>query len=362
MLKPPLTSSGGGNENLLRQVLPPVGLQQALVVALEGARGLCFVEDARARPDELLVELPLVIAAQPALAIQRLQPPPALVDPVERAQAAAHLSALAEQLHGAQGALGLGRPVRRVVRLVQVMQGQDRGGGLHSHPRPGRGYVRAASEKTNRNHVIHRAKWAQALLQMTDDATRKRKFEAPHEEDDDSTTESESDSSWAPSSVEEEEGEEEVSPPVVSTYRTRSRGPAPPKPEDIDATMDRADEVVNNESDFSSTTSEEEEEEEEESAEEEEEEEEDTEDDGYSDDDSFVTSGDEEEDEDPSEDTPAEEEEDEDPSEDTPAVEEDEGPAAMDDTTPPPVVEIGSAPSTNDSSTVELRTMHTISF
>ena len=199
---------------------------------------------------------------------------------------------------------------------------------------------------------------------MTDDATRKRKFEAQEDDAADSATESESDSSWAPSSAEEEGEEEgeEPSPPVVSTYRTRSRGPAPPKPEDIDATMDRADEVVNNESDFSSTTSEEEEEEEEESVEEEEEEEEeDTEDDGYSDDDSFVTSeeGDEEEEE---------EEEDDTPSEDKPAVEGEveEGPSAMEeDHATPPVVEIDSAPSTNassSSSTVEVRAMHTISF
>ena len=91
------------------------------MVALEGARRLGLVEDARARPYELLVKLPLMIAAQPALTIQGLEPPSALVDSVEGAQAAAHLSALAKELHGAQGSLGFGRPVGRVVGLVQVL-------------------------------------------------------------------------------------------------------------------------------------------------------------------------------------------------------------------------------------------------
>jgi hypothetical protein len=162
---------------------------------------------------------------------------------------------------------------------------------------PGGDYVHVASEKTNRKHAIHCVEAAWVPLQMTDSAeTRKRKFE----EGDDSATDSTSDSSWAPSS-EEEEGEE-ASPPVVSTYQTRSRGPAPPKPENIDATMDRADDEVDKESDFSTTTSEDDEEEGEEEEEEEcsdeEEDEEDTEDDGYSDDDSFITSEEEEEEED----------------------------------------------------------------
>jgi hypothetical protein len=129
-----LTASGRRDQDLLRQILPAVALQQALVVALKGARRLGFVKDSGTRPDELLVELFLMVAAQPALAIQGLQPPPALTDPIERAQTAAHLSALAEELHGAHGALGLRRAMRRVVRFVHGLQGQVFGG--HAHPGP----------------------------------------------------------------------------------------------------------------------------------------------------------------------------------------------------------------------------------
>ena len=42
------------------------------MVALESPWRFCFVEYARARSDELLVKLPLMIAPVPTLAIQRL--------------------------------------------------------------------------------------------------------------------------------------------------------------------------------------------------------------------------------------------------------------------------------------------------
>jgi len=92
------------------------------MIALKGAGRFGLVEDPRARPDELLVELPLMIAAQPALAIQCLEAAPALLDPIKRAHAAAHLSALAKLLHGAQRALGLRWAVGGIVGLVQVLQ------------------------------------------------------------------------------------------------------------------------------------------------------------------------------------------------------------------------------------------------
>jgi hypothetical protein len=83
------------------------------VVALEHAGRLRLVEDVCSRPDELLVELALVpvVAAVPALASKGLQRSPALLDPVERAHAAAHLQALRELFHGAECALRRGRAV-----------------------------------------------------------------------------------------------------------------------------------------------------------------------------------------------------------------------------------------------------------
>jgi hypothetical protein len=137
------------------------------VVALKGARRFRFVKYPRARPDELLVELPLMIAAQPALTVQGLEPPAALIDPVKRAQAAAHLPALAKLLHGAQGPLGLGRPMRRVVGLVQVLQRQHVVRGAIF------GYVHPAREKTNRKHTIRRA--AAVLRPFADDDRYRRR-------------------------------------------------------------------------------------------------------------------------------------------------------------------------------------------
>ena len=112
----------GRDEDLLRQVLPPVDLEQPLVVALEDAWWFRLVEYARARPDELLVELPLVVAAIPALAVQRLQRAPAFLDPVKRAHASARGSALHKLFHCAQGLLRRRGPVGRFVGVVEGLE------------------------------------------------------------------------------------------------------------------------------------------------------------------------------------------------------------------------------------------------
>ena len=110
-----------------------------------------------------------------------------------------------------------------------------------------------------------------------------------------------SDETWSPSSEDgdEESGEEQVAvEPPPPTRTLRSKGPVVRPGDEMHAVMDKIDEVIDNESDFSSTTEEEEEDDEEsedDGEEDEEEDESDTEEDGYSDDDSFVTSGDEEE-------------------------------------------------------------------
>ena len=123
-------------------------------------------------------------------------------------------------------------------------------------------------------------------LDPTDgDAEPKR----PRHEGDDAEYSSSDDESRHPDSEEEED---DAAPRLI---KTRSKGPASPPPvADINEVMDNADEVVNDESDFSDST--EEDSEEEESSEEDDEDEDDesdTEEDGYSDDDSFVTSSDE---------------------------------------------------------------------
>ena len=100
-----------------------------------------------------------------------------------------------------------------------------------------------------------------------------------------------SDETWSPSEDEmadDESGDEgesnEPAPPQIQVTRVlRSRGPVTRPGDEMHPIMDKIDEVIDNESDFSSTT------------EEEEEDESDTEEDGYSDDDSFVTSCDEDE-------------------------------------------------------------------
>lgn len=145
-------------------------------------------------------------------------------------------------------------------------------------------YVHISTVKTNGNHSIHGDKISIGFFEMNDPlvAGQKRKFEDDHKSDEDTT----SDESWSPSS--------DASSVVEREIHTRSRGRVTAVSGDINDIMDKADEEVNNESDFSSTTEEGEEEDDEES-DEEEEDEEDTEDDGYSDDDSFVTSNEDEE-------------------------------------------------------------------
>lgn len=119
----PLTSSGRGDEDLLRQVLPVVDLQQPPMVALKGAGRLGLVEYARARTDELVMELTLMRAALPAHPVQRLERPLALFYPIECVCAHARAPAPGEQLHRTQHALGFRRAVRLVIRCVQVLQG-----------------------------------------------------------------------------------------------------------------------------------------------------------------------------------------------------------------------------------------------
>jgi hypothetical protein len=110
-----------------------------------------------------------------------------------------------------------------------------------------------------------------------------------------------SDETWSfPSSENEssEDEKEEPAPKLLATRVLRSSGAVVRPGDEMHAVMDKIDEVVDNESDFSSTTDEEEEEDEEsddDGEEDDEEDESDTEEDGYSDDDSFVTSCDEDE-------------------------------------------------------------------
>ena len=119
---------------------------------------------------------------------------------------------------------------------------------------------------------------------------------------DEGTSDVSSDETWSPSSNgddEEEVHDQPPPPPQTTTRQLRSKGPVTRPGDEMHAIMDKIDEVVDNESDFSSTTESEEEEDDESSENDEEEEDEsDTEEDGYSDDDSFVTSGEEDEDED----------------------------------------------------------------
>ena len=93
---------------------------------------------------------------------------------------------------------------------------------------------------------------------------KKRKFEASESN---SETEEDSDSTWQPSSEEEESDRSET----VAVKHTRSRGVAQ-QVEGADVAMDQADEVINNESDFSSESEDEEDEEDDEEEGEEEEE------------------------------------------------------------------------------------------
>ena len=119
-----LTSTWRRNEDLLRQVLPSVELQQLLVVSLKGAGRLRLVKDSGAGSDELLVELPLVGAAVPALTVESFQGAPAVSDAVEGAHSVRDSPSLVEGLHAAQDSLGLGWLVAGLVRSVQVLKRQ----------------------------------------------------------------------------------------------------------------------------------------------------------------------------------------------------------------------------------------------
>ncbi len=94
------------------------------MIALEHARGLCLTEDARACSDELLVEVALVVAAVPVLAVQHFQRAPAFLDSVQCAHAAAHGSSPHELLHGAERVLGGRGMTTRLVCVVQVLERQ----------------------------------------------------------------------------------------------------------------------------------------------------------------------------------------------------------------------------------------------
>jgi len=94
------------------------------VVSLEDARGLRLVEYARARSDELLVELPLVVAAVPPLPVQCFKAPSAFLDPVEGAHALACQPSSGELLHGAECSLRRRRAVVGLVCVVKVLEGE----------------------------------------------------------------------------------------------------------------------------------------------------------------------------------------------------------------------------------------------
>jgi hypothetical protein len=98
------------------------------VVALERAERLCLVEDARARADKLLVELPLVVASVPALPIQRLEALATHVDPLKRAHGAHNLAPLAKLLHRTHGN---GRCRGEVQSMVGLVDRLEREGGRH---------------------------------------------------------------------------------------------------------------------------------------------------------------------------------------------------------------------------------------
>ena len=116
---------------------------------------------------------------------------------------------------------------------------------------------------------------------------------------DENASESTSDDTWTPPSSEDETPSADVATPVV-TRQLRSRGPVQrPLADAVNVIMDKVDEEIDNESDFSTTTDEDEEEEDDSDDDDDDEDDEsDTEEDGYSDDDSFVTSGEEEDDDD----------------------------------------------------------------
>lgn len=114
------------HEDLLRQMVPPVQLQDPLVVLGERPERLRLPEDPCARPDEPVVEHALVERPLPALPVDGVQRPTARLHPLEPV-----LPALARGRHvvhqgrpahaadrGPAGLLGL----HRVVRLVVARQ------------------------------------------------------------------------------------------------------------------------------------------------------------------------------------------------------------------------------------------------
>jgi len=72
-------------ENLVQRV-PPVHLQDPLVVLRKGAVRLHLPEHPGTRPDKVVVEVPLVEAALPPPPVQRLQRPAARGDALEPGQ------------------------------------------------------------------------------------------------------------------------------------------------------------------------------------------------------------------------------------------------------------------------------------
>ena len=61
-------------------MVPPVHLQNLLVIPRKAARLLSLPEDPRTRPDEVVVKQPLMEGPLPPLTIQRFQGLPALLD------------------------------------------------------------------------------------------------------------------------------------------------------------------------------------------------------------------------------------------------------------------------------------------
>ena len=92
------------------------------MVSLKGARWFGFVKDSRARPDKLLVELPLMIAPQPPLSVQSLEASATLVDPIERAKTGPRAPSLAKVLHRAEQPLRFRWAVGDIVCGVEMLQ------------------------------------------------------------------------------------------------------------------------------------------------------------------------------------------------------------------------------------------------
>ena len=92
------------------------------MISLESSNRFSLVKYSGTCADELFVELPLMVAPVPALSVQRLQPLAAHVYPLKRAHRSHHLSALTEELHGAQRDLWLGREMQAVIRVIEGLE------------------------------------------------------------------------------------------------------------------------------------------------------------------------------------------------------------------------------------------------